>query len=42
MKMEHRLRAPRDGVIATISCAQGNAVDEGQVLVELVKENADD
>ena len=42
MKMEHRLRAQRDGVIAAINCAQGNAVDEGQVLVEFVKEGADD
>ena len=35
MKMEHTLRAPRDGVIASVSAAIGDQVDEGALLVTL-------
>jgi biotin carboxyl carrier protein len=41
MKMEHRLLAPRDGVIASLDCAKGSAVDEGQILVSLATDDAD-
>ena len=32
MKMEHTVRAPADGVIASIPVAAGDQVDSGQVL----------
>lgn len=32
MKMEHTVRAPADGIVATISVAAGQQVDSGQVL----------
>jgi biotin carboxyl carrier protein len=32
MKMEHTVRAPADGVVATILVAAGDQVDAGQVL----------
>jgi len=35
MKMEHRIRAHGDGVIAAIDISTGDLVSEGQVLVEL-------
>jgi 3-methylcrotonyl-CoA carboxylase alpha subunit len=35
MKIETTLAAPRDGVVAAIRCAVGDAVSGGQVLVEL-------
>jgi 3-methylcrotonyl-CoA carboxylase alpha subunit len=35
MKMEYRLTAPRDGVIETVTCAEGERVDLGRVLVTL-------
>ena len=35
MKMEHRIRAHGDGVIATIDIVAGDLVSEGQVLVAL-------
>ncbi|MBV8880979.1 MAG: hypothetical protein JO332_13500 [Planctomycetaceae bacterium] len=35
MKMEYRLTAPRDGVVERISCAEGDRVDLGRVLVTL-------
>ena len=40
MKMEHRIRAHEDGVIAAIDIAAGDLVSEGQTLVAL--ENGDD
>jgi acetyl/propionyl-CoA carboxylase alpha subunit len=36
MKMEYRLAAPRDGVIEAVSCAEGDRVDLGRVLVTLL------
>jgi biotin carboxyl carrier protein len=33
--MEYRLSAPRDGVVETVSCAEGDRVDLGRVLVTL-------
>jgi biotin carboxyl carrier protein len=33
MKMENELRAPRDGVIKSVGCAEGAAVEAGQTLV---------
>ncbi|WP_324755337.1 acetyl/propionyl/methylcrotonyl-CoA carboxylase subunit alpha [Roseovarius sp. Pro17] len=38
MKMEHTLRAPRDGVIAEVLVARGDQVIDGQVLLALVSE----
>ena len=35
MKIETAIGAPRDGVVAAIRCAVGDAVSGGQVLVEL-------
>ena len=40
MKMEQPLKAPRDGVVAKVSCAEGQLVDGGVVLVSLSKESA--
>ena len=35
MKMEHSLRAPRDGVVKSLFCQDGDMVKEGSVLVAL-------
>jgi acetyl/propionyl-CoA carboxylase alpha subunit len=35
MKMEFRIRAPRDGRVARLGCRVGDVVERGQVLVEL-------
>jgi len=35
MKMEHAIRAPRDGVVARLHVAEGALVDAGTELVEL-------
>ncbi len=35
MKMEHQLRAPRDGVVAHVHCGVGDLVDGGVALVTL-------
>lgn len=35
MKMEYRLTAPRDGVVESVSCGEGERVDLGRVLVTL-------
>ncbi|MCC7369551.1 MAG: ATP-grasp domain-containing protein [Chloroflexi bacterium] len=35
MKIENVVAAPRDGVVASVLCAEGDAVAGGQVLVEL-------
>jgi len=35
MKMEYRLTAPKDGVVETIFCAEGEMVDLGAMLVAL-------
>jgi 3-methylcrotonyl-CoA carboxylase alpha subunit len=35
MKIETSVAAPRDGVVASIHCAVGEAVSGGHVLVEL-------
>ena len=35
MKMEHSIRAPQDGVVKALYCAEGEMVAEGAVLVEL-------
>ena len=40
MKMEHSLAAPRDGVVAAVTVAEGDQVDEGAVLVTLEDEEA--
>jgi len=39
MKMEYALTAPRDGVIATIACAAGDAVGDSAVLVQFEAED---
>ena len=33
MKMENEIRAPRDGVVKSVGCAEGAAVEAGQTLV---------
>ena len=38
MKMEHTLRAPRDGIIAEVLVAQDDQVIDGQVLLALVSD----
>ncbi len=38
MKMEHRLTAPRDGVIAEIATMAGDQINEGALLIALVPE----
>lgn len=35
MKMEQRITAPEDGVVAAVNCAVGDVVERGQVLVEV-------
>jgi biotin carboxyl carrier protein len=35
MKMEYKLEAPRDGVVASLHCAAGEQVEMGQVLAAL-------
>jgi 3-methylcrotonyl-CoA carboxylase alpha subunit len=35
MKMEYRLTAPRDGVVAEVGCGEGELVDLGTTLVRL-------
>ena len=37
MKMEHALRAPRDGVVERVAVAVGAQVEEGDVIVALVE-----
>ena len=39
MKMETTLAAPRDGSVANVRCAEGDAVNDGDVLVELVEQS---
>jgi 3-methylcrotonyl-CoA carboxylase alpha subunit len=38
MKMEHAIRAPRDGVVQSLRCEAGSQVDGGALLVELEPE----
>jgi 3-methylcrotonyl-CoA carboxylase alpha subunit len=35
MKMEYRVAAPRDGVVASVGCREGDRVDLGAILVTL-------
>src|SRR6185295_18978593 len=35
MKMEHAIRAPRDGVVARIFHGEGELVESGAILVEM-------
>ncbi|HYB53652.1 MAG TPA: biotin/lipoyl-containing protein [Thermoanaerobaculia bacterium] len=35
MKMEHAIRAPRDGIVSRIAFAEGEQVEEGVPLVEM-------
>jgi biotin carboxyl carrier protein len=35
MKMEHAIRAPRDGVVKRVLVREGDLVDAGAELVEL-------
>jgi biotin carboxyl carrier protein len=35
MKMENELRAPRDGTVKELGCAEGAAVESGQALVTI-------
>lgn len=41
MKMEHQLRAERDGVIEALQCKQGEQVSQGAVLVRFVDTDTD-
>ena len=38
MKMDHRITAPRDGVIETVHVTIGDQVDNGQLLVSMAEE----
>jgi 3-methylcrotonyl-CoA carboxylase alpha subunit len=38
MKMEHALKSPRGGTVASIHCAEGDLVDSDQLLVRLADE----
>ena len=38
MKMEHALSAPRDGVVDSVSAAEGDQVGDGAILVTLADE----
>ncbi len=40
MKMEMRVAAPFDGVVKAISCAVGDVVEQGRVLVQLATDAA--
>ncbi|MFE8729821.1 acyl-CoA carboxylase biotin carboxyl carrier protein subunit, partial [Aeromonas hydrophila] len=40
MKMEHQLRAERDGVIEALQCKQGEQVSQGAMLVRFAEEIA--
>jgi biotin carboxyl carrier protein len=37
MKMESRFEAPRDGVVAAVHVREGEQVEEGAVLLDLVQ-----
>lgn len=37
MKMEHVIRAPRDGVVESVMCQEGDFVEGGKVLVNFVE-----
>lgn len=39
MKMEHTLRAPRDGVVAELLAAVGDQVSDGTILLALEPTN---
>ena len=36
--MEHRITAPRDGVVETVHVSVGDQVDNGQLLVSMAEE----
>jgi 3-methylcrotonyl-CoA carboxylase alpha subunit len=38
MKMEHRLTAPRAGMVQELLCAEGSQVDDGAILLRLIPE----
>ncbi|WP_244272033.1 biotin/lipoyl-containing protein [Pseudovibrio denitrificans] len=38
MKMEHSLKAPRDGVVAEVMANAGDQVEEGVILLTLEEE----
>lgn len=40
MKMEHSLVAPRDAIVLELSCAVGDSVEDGAVLVRFEQEDA--
>jgi biotin carboxyl carrier protein len=42
MKMQHAVRAPADGIVASIQVAAGEQVDSGQVLAVVRDEHAAD
>ena len=35
MKMEHRLTAPRDGVVAEVGAKEGDQVEQGALLIRM-------
>ncbi|MBD8892008.1 acetyl/propionyl/methylcrotonyl-CoA carboxylase subunit alpha [Roseibium litorale] len=41
MKMEHTLKAPRDGVVANVLAAEGEQVQDGAILLALEEEASD-
>jgi biotin carboxyl carrier protein len=40
MKMEHRIVAPRDGVVEQVHVSVGDQVDNAQLLVTLTEEES--
>jgi biotin carboxyl carrier protein len=40
MKMEHRVTAPYDGTVTAVHVAQGDRVQQGEMLLEVEAEEA--
>jgi biotin carboxyl carrier protein len=41
MKMEMRLTAPHDGVVKAVHCREGEVVERGRTLLEVIPEGGD-
>lgn len=39
MKMQNELKAPRDGTVQTVNCAQGDTVEKGNLLVNIIEDD---
>ena len=40
MKMQNELKAPRDGVVQTVNAAAGQSVEKGNLLINIVEDEA--